>query len=69
MFKHWRDVIYCLRQSWVSGSKAAISNEEICHKSQNKFMLKLQQNSVIWKIYCIRQPKNSERFKFTNWLK
>ncbi|RNA35884.1 hypothetical protein BpHYR1_003099 [Brachionus plicatilis] len=29
MFYFGRDVVYCLRQSWVSGSEAAISNEEI----------------------------------------
>ncbi|RNA40457.1 hypothetical protein BpHYR1_013677 [Brachionus plicatilis] len=27
------------------------------HKTQKKFMLKLQENSDIWQIYCIRQPK------------
>ncbi|RNA24879.1 hypothetical protein BpHYR1_005261 [Brachionus plicatilis] len=30
--------------------------------SAKKFMLKLQQNSDIWQIYCIRQPKNLDFF-------
>ncbi|RNA31352.1 hypothetical protein BpHYR1_037463 [Brachionus plicatilis] len=25
--------------------------------TEKKFILKLQQNSEIWQIYCIRQPK------------
>ncbi|RNA26534.1 hypothetical protein BpHYR1_048268 [Brachionus plicatilis] len=27
---------------------------------KKKFMLKLQQNSDIWQIYCIRQPKKDD---------
>ncbi|RNA26180.1 hypothetical protein BpHYR1_025252 [Brachionus plicatilis] len=30
------------------------------HNTEVKFMLKLQQSSDIWQIYCIRQSKNNK---------